>query len=144
MRGFLFEGDILEAKISIFVSGVFGEFELSDVDGKGSVEEADWLGAFLDSCNGAEDDAFVAGFGTEAGIFWGEAFAWSNEATVGFPGLVEQWRNAAVMHVARNIVVKFGKICGNFWIAQEDRRMDECEFDFALREITAKLGRKMT
>lgn len=53
------------------MGGVVTENKLGDVGGKGGIEEADGLGAFLDGRNGAENDAFVAWIvDAEADVVW--------------------------------------------------------------------------
>lgn len=53
------------------MGGVVIENKLGDVGGKGGIEEADGLGAFLDGSDGAENDAFVGGiFDAEADVVW--------------------------------------------------------------------------
>lgn len=89
------------------------ENKLGDVGGKGGIEEADGLGAFLDGGDGAENDAFVAWIvDAEADVVWQHSFAWANDAAIGFPKFIENRRNDAVMHVAGNEIIEFlEKIC---------------------------------
>lgn len=53
------------------MGGVVIENKLGDVGGKGGIEEADGLGAFLDGGDGAENDTFVAWIvDAEANVVW--------------------------------------------------------------------------
>ncbi len=95
-------------------------FDGDVVNREGAVEPAERLSAFLDGSNGAEDDEVVA---VEAGasvLVGKEVFARREDTAVAAPDLVHEWRNDAIMHVAGENKIKFGKTRSNGFMSKID------------------------
>ena len=87
---------------------VIGKLEWSDIDRIDTIYKSNRLSAGLDSRDGAKRNNLVvraSNFG--ASTVREEFFARGNNATVGAPDVLDDWRNDAIVHMTRYKIVKF-------------------------------------
>jgi len=114
------------------VAFVLSKLECGDVNRKGGVEEFEFAGGVADASDGAADDELVAvaeaaGAGEVGKKF---AVAWSDEAAVAAPEIVNEGRGGAVVGVAGDDVVEIGEKWRNLWFKEVKWRMHERDFGF--------------
>ena len=95
------------------------------------INESDWFGAGLNSSDGAESNNFVVWTGDfGAGTVREEFFAGRNNAAIGTPEIVEDWRDNTVMHVTANYEIKIGEEWLNVGMIEMDGGVNKCDFGF--------------
>ena len=105
--------------------GDFGEVGRED-----AAHTAKKSGFWLDGRDGAERDEFVA-IEADAGIVIFEEFlGWREEAAVGAPEILENWRYGAVVHVAGEDKIERLEDFLDARIGQKERGMSNEDFGF--------------